>query len=126
MFPGPTEFRLIGYSIESIWTQKSKSNMLTPKNQLADTLTKGNFTRDEWNHLVVLVQHYLAISVLPCALKQWRNDLNTVQEKNESQQNQATNDESHCKGAVARMSSSASECPGKRSNGSQESLECES
>ena len=22
------------------------------KNQLADTLTKGNFTRDEWNHLV--------------------------------------------------------------------------
>ena len=28
-----------------------------------------------------------AISVLQCALKQWRNDLNTVQVKNESQQN---------------------------------------
>ena len=25
------------------------------KNQLADILTKGNFTRDEWNHFVVLV-----------------------------------------------------------------------
>ena len=24
------------------------------KNQLADTLTKGNFTRDEWNHLLCL------------------------------------------------------------------------
>ena len=28
-----------------------------------------------------------AISVLQCALKKWRNDLNTIQEKNESQQN---------------------------------------
>ena len=25
------------------------------KNQLADTLTKGNFTRDEWNHLLCLL-----------------------------------------------------------------------
>ena len=28
------------------------------KNQLADILTKGNFTRDEWNHLFVFVQHW--------------------------------------------------------------------
>ena len=27
------------------------------KNQLADMLTKGNFTRDEWNHLFVFVSH---------------------------------------------------------------------
>ena len=31
MFPEPTELLLIGYSIESIRTQKSKSNVLTPK-----------------------------------------------------------------------------------------------
>ena len=31
MFPEPTELLLIGYSIESFWTQKSKSNTLTPK-----------------------------------------------------------------------------------------------
>ena len=31
MFPEPTELLLIGYSIESIWTPKSKSNTLTPK-----------------------------------------------------------------------------------------------
>ena len=33
---------------------KIQSNSLTPKNQLADILTKGNFTRDEWNHLLCL------------------------------------------------------------------------
>ena len=31
MFPEPTELLLIGYSIESLWTPKSKSNTLTPK-----------------------------------------------------------------------------------------------
>ena len=32
----------------------------TPKNQLADILTKGNFTRDEWNHLLSLfnISHF--------------------------------------------------------------------
>ena len=32
----------------------SKSNTSTPKKQLADIFTKGNFTRDEWNHLLTL------------------------------------------------------------------------
>ena len=54
MFPETIELLLTGYSIASIWTPKSKSNTLTPKNQLADILTKGNFTRDEWNHLLCL------------------------------------------------------------------------
>ena len=60
MFPEPTELLLIGYSIESIWTPKSKSNTLTPKKQLADMLTKGNFTRDEWKHLLCLfdISHF--------------------------------------------------------------------
>ena len=51
---------LIGCSIELIWTPKSKSNTSTPKNQLADILTKGNFTRDEWNHLLNLfnISHF--------------------------------------------------------------------
>ena len=30
-------------------------NTSIPKNQLADILTKGNCTRDEWNHLLNLV-----------------------------------------------------------------------
>ena len=59
-FPEPTELLLIGCSIESIWTPKSESNTSTPKTQLADILTKGNFTRDEWNHLLKLfnISHF--------------------------------------------------------------------
>ena len=60
MFPELIELLLIGCSIESIWIPKSKSNTSTPKNQLADILTKGNFTRDEWNHLLSLfnISHF--------------------------------------------------------------------
>ena len=60
MFPGPTELLLIGCSIESIWTPKSKSSTSTPKTKLADIPTKGNFTREEWNHLLCLfnISHF--------------------------------------------------------------------
>ena len=37
------------------------------KNQLADKLTKENFTRDEWNHLLCLLN--INNSVLPVVLK---------------------------------------------------------
>ena len=55
MFPGPTELLLTGCSTESTLVQRSKSNMWTPKKQLADMLTRGSFTRDEWNHLLYLL-----------------------------------------------------------------------
>ena len=54
-FPGPTELPLIGYSIESIGTPKIQIKYIDTRNQLAGILTKGNFTRDEWNHLFVFV-----------------------------------------------------------------------
>ena len=67
MFPGLTELHLIGCSIELIWIPKSKSNTIDTKNQLADILTKGNFTRDEWNHLLCLfnISHFNSTA---CAL----------------------------------------------------------
>ena len=34
--------------------QKNQIKYIDTKNQLADILTKGNFTRDEWNHLLCL------------------------------------------------------------------------
>ena len=34
---------------------KIQIKYIDTKNQLTDTLTKGNFTRDEWNHLLVFV-----------------------------------------------------------------------
>ena len=60
MVPGLTELFLTGCLIELIWTPKSKSNTFDTKNQLADILTKGNFTRDEWNHLLCLfnISHF--------------------------------------------------------------------
>ena len=54
MFPEPTELLLIGCSIESILGPKIQIKYIDTKNQLADMLTKGNFTRDEWNHLLCL------------------------------------------------------------------------
>ena len=52
--PEPTELLLIGCLIESIWTPKIQIKYIDTKNQLADILTKENFTRDEWNHLLCL------------------------------------------------------------------------
>ena len=39
---------------------RSKIKYIDTKNQLADILTKGNFTRDEWNHLLCLfhISHF--------------------------------------------------------------------
>ena len=54
MFPELTELLLIGCSIELIWTPKSKSNTSTPKTNSQTFLTKRNYTRDEWNHLLSL------------------------------------------------------------------------
>ena len=60
MFPGLTELHLIGCLIELIWIPKSKSNTSTPKTNLLTFLTKGSFTRDEWNHLLCLfnISHF--------------------------------------------------------------------
>ena len=57
MFPESTELLLIGCLIESIWTPKIHIKYIDTKNQLADILTKGNFTRDEWESSFVFVQH---------------------------------------------------------------------
>ena len=76
MFPESTELLLIGYLIESIWTPKSKSNTLTPKKQLTDILTKGNFTRDEWNHLLCLlnISHFSSTECSEVLSKRTKKD----------------------------------------------------
>ena len=72
----PTELLLIGCLIESIGTPRSKSNTLTSKTQLADILTKGNFTRDEWNHLLCLFNssHFSSINQCNAMLKRTPED----------------------------------------------------
>ena len=64
---------------------KIQIKYIDTKNQLADILTKGNFTRDEWNHLLTCL--ILAILALLLASQRWRNELNKIQEKDVSQQN---------------------------------------
>ena len=64
-FQNPQSCSLIGCSIESIKTPRSRSNTLTPRTN-SQTLTKGNFTHDEWNHLVCLfnISHFSSINNL--------------------------------------------------------------
>ena len=53
MFPELTELHLIGCLIEFL-DPKIQIKYIDNKNQLADILTKGNFTHEEWNHLLTL------------------------------------------------------------------------
>ena len=62
MYPEPTELLLTGCLTESIWIQRFKSNSSTPKTN-SQTLTKGNFTRDELNNLLHLcnISHFSSV-----------------------------------------------------------------
>ena len=59
MFPGPTESRLIGYSIELIWTQKSKSSTSTstPKTTCRHA-NQAKFHTWRMESSFLFVQHY--------------------------------------------------------------------
>ena len=50
-FPGPTEFALDWFFHRINLDPKIQIKHIDTKNQLADILTKGNFTRDEWDHI---------------------------------------------------------------------------
>ena len=60
MFPEPTKLLLIGVFDRINLDPKIQIKYIDTKNQLADILTKGNFTHDEWNHLVNLfsISHF--------------------------------------------------------------------
>ena len=75
-FQNPQSCSWIGCLTESTWTPRFKSNTLTPKSQLADVLTKGNFTRDEWNHLLCFfnISHLSSISSLKSTSKRTQED----------------------------------------------------
>ena len=96
--------------------QKSKSSTSTPKKQLADMLTKGNFTRDEWNHLLCLfnVSHFSSTVCSEAMAKRVQQD---------SGEERVTAKSRPMMSLIARvpstLSSSASESPGKKSYGNQ-------
>ena len=117
MFPGLTELRLIGCSIELIWTPKSKSSTSTPKTNSLTFLTKGNFTRDEWNHLLCLfnISHFSSTVCSDTMAKRSQQDSGgeRVTAKSRPMMNLIARTPSH-------VSSSTSVSPVKRSYGSQD------
>ena len=64
------------------------------KNQLADMLTKGNFTRDEWNHLLFLfpISHFSSAECSEVMSKRTQKDSGHSEVE--------ANDEPYCKGSL--------------------------
>ena len=89
------------------------------KNQLADMLTKGNFTRDEWNHLLCLfnIRHFSPTDCSDTRAKRSQQDSGEerVTAKSRPMMNLIARTPSH-------VSSSTSVSPGKRSYESQSPL----
>ena len=95
---------------------KIQIKYIDTKNQLADFLTKGNFTRDEWNHLLCLfnISHFSSTVCSETTAKRLQQD---------SGEERVTAKSRPMMSLIARapstLSSSASESPGKRSYESQ-------
>ena len=80
---------------------KIQIKYIDTKNQLADILTKGNFTRDEWNYMLSLfnISHFSSTVCSGTMAKR----LSTRFRRRTSHSKIATNDEPYCKGAVERI-----------------------
>ena len=73
MFPELTELLLFDrINLDS----KIQIKYIDTKNQLADILTRGNFTRDEWNHLLSLfnISHFRSTVCSAAMAKRFQQD----------------------------------------------------
>ena len=95
---------------------KIQIKYIDTKNQLADILTKGNFTRDEWNHMLCLfnISHFSSTMCSDTMAKRSQQDSGEerVKAKSRPMMNLIARTPSH-------VSSSTSVSPGKRHYGSQ-------
>ena len=94
---------------------KIQIKYIDTKNQRADILTKGNFTRDEWNHLCLLnISHFSSTVYFETMAKRLQQD---------SGEGRVTAKSRPMMSLIARVpsnvSSSTSVSPGKRSHGNQ-------
>ena len=96
---------------------KIQIKYIDTKNQLADILTKGNFTRDEWNHLLTLfnISHFSSTSCIAAMAKRAQQDSGEgrVTAKSRPMMNLTARTPSF-------VSSSASANPGRSSYGYQD------
>ena len=96
---------------------KIQIKYIDTKNQLADILTKGNFTRDEWNHLLTLfnISHFSSTSCIAAMAKRAQQ---------ESGEGRVTAKSRPMMNLTARtpsfVSSTASSNPGRTSYGYQD------
>ena len=122
MFPEPTELLLIGYSLESIWTPKSKSNTLTPKTN-SQTYWPVEISY-VMNGIIFCVCLTLAISVLQIVRKWCRKERKKFRwRKSHSKSKPMMNLVSRCSERTPDViPSTASESPRKTRHESQQPL----
>ena len=96
---------------------KIQIKYIDTKNQLADILTKRNFTRDEWNHLLSLfnISHFSSTVCSEAMAKRLQQDSGEERVTAKSRPMM-----SHIARVPSNVSSSTSVSPGKRSCGSQD------
>ena len=101
---------------------KIQSKYIDTKNQLADMLTKGNVTRDEWNHLLCLfnISHFSSTVCYEVMAKRVQQDSGE-----ESHSEVEANDEPYCKGSLNSVIFGVRK-PGEEKVWKSKSLECES
>ena len=90
------------------------------KNELADMLTKGNFTRDEWDHLLCLfnISHFSSINCSEAMSKRTQKD--SGEERVTAKSKPMMNLVSRCSERTpAVLATTASESPGKTKSESQ-------
>ena len=96
---------------------KIQIKYIDTKNQLADMLTKGNFTHDEWNRLLCLFNISHSSSTVCCEAMAKRTQKDSGEER-------VTAKSRPMMSLIARVpsnvSSSTSASPGKRSYGNQD------
>ena len=120
MFPEPRELLLIGCLLESISTPKIQIKYIDTKKQLADILTKGNFTRHEWNHLLCLfnISHFSSANCLEVLSKRTQEDAG--EERVTAKSKPMTNLVSRCRVRDPTvLASTTSENPGDTKSESQ-------
>ena len=93
---------------------KIQIKYIDTKNQLADILTKGNFTRDEWNDLLCLfnISHFSSTNCLEVMSKRTQEDAG--EERVTAKSKPMMNLVSRCSERTPNvLASTASESPGK-------------
>ena len=120
MFPEPYRVALDWLFDRIILDSKIQIKYIDSKNQLADTLTNGNFTRDEWNHLLCLfdISHFSSINCSEKMSKRTQKD--SGEERVTAKSKPMMNLVSRCSERTPEvLASTASESPVKTRHESQ-------